>query len=152
MCVKLIVGFFRSWDGITMTCDSVTIFEQHAQSTDGWSKTAYWCLPGGHPTALYREYDTITTITSTATSTSTSTTPIQTSSTATLPTNTSTSTSASGGSSSKAGPIAGGVVGGVAGVALIAGALWYFFKRRGATKEQGGMSEFGSEFVTVPQR
>ncbi|KAJ5930579.1 hypothetical protein N7466_006072 [Penicillium verhagenii] len=33
---------YNCWEGITMTCDSVTIFEQHAQSTDGWSKTAQY--------------------------------------------------------------------------------------------------------------
>lgn len=45
------------------------------------------------------------------------------------------------------GAIAGGVIGGVVGLTLIAGALFYSLKRRNTSKKQTGMSEFGTEYV-----
>ncbi|KAJ5888614.1 hypothetical protein N7495_008655 [Penicillium taxi] len=143
---------YDCWDGITQTCNSVTIYEQHEKSTDGWSKTAFWCMGNQDPTAIYRNYVMTDTITLTSATAGITTAPTSSFSTSSTTSATPTSTPINKGSSSHAGPIAGGVIGGVVGLSLIVGAVFYFFKKHNTPKPEAEISEFGTEYVSLPAR
>ncbi|KAL2871689.1 uncharacterized protein BJX67DRAFT_342806 [Aspergillus lucknowensis] len=152
-------------------CVSTTIYQREPEN--GWSATMAWCMIADNPTTIYRSFvgtqyvigtpgDETLTTTSDSDPTETESTPTTTPTDTTLTTTTSPSSGLSGSSGAQrtadpepdddsgpnVGAIAGGVVGGVAGLALIVLALWFIFRRQ--RKKDAEVREIGAGY-TAPE-
>ncbi|KAL2811957.1 hypothetical protein BJX63DRAFT_263887 [Aspergillus granulosus] len=152
-------------DGTSYTCEnnnpcvSTTMYQR--EPADGWSATMAWCMDPDNPTTLYRSFvgtqltlvpvddgfttddlDDITTTSTTATTTSSSTF-ITTTTTEPDPAHTVDPEPEDDGPN--VGAIAGGVVGGVAGLALILLAAWFILRRQ--KKKNAELREIGNGYV-----
>ncbi|CEL02090.1 hypothetical protein ASPCAL01665 [Aspergillus calidoustus] len=154
-------------DGTTYTCENnnpcVETTMYQAEPSNGWSATMAWCMDADNPTTLYRSFvgtqltlvpadEDFTTDTDDTTTTTTTRTPTTTTTTSTFITTTTTTPDPAHTDDSNpeddgpnVGAIAGGVVGGVAGLALILLAAWFILRRQ--KKKNAELREIGTGYV-----